>query len=117
MPEKATCMKQQTAETPHNSNRIWRVRLFDGPVLEALSGEKIKRFRSLKVGALLAYLALRLGRQCPREELYAAIWPEEYETRVVANRLRVALASLRRQMEPAGLPFGTVLDVSTPGCI
>src|SRR5213078_4384385 len=44
-------------------------------------------------------------------------WPEEYDTRIVANRMRVALASLRRQMEPAGIPFGTVLDVSNTGCI
>jgi len=66
-------MMQQTAEKPHYSNRIWRVRLLDGPLLETISGEGDKTFPILKVGALLAYLALRLGRQCPREELYAAI--------------------------------------------
>jgi len=95
----------------------WRVRLFDGPLLENPSGELVRRFRSQKVGALLAYLSLRLGRPCPREELADAVWPEEMDTQVVANRLRVALASLRRQLEPPGVPFGSVLDVSMPGCV
>lgn len=95
----------------------WRVRLFDGPVLETATGEQIRRFRSRKVGALLAYLALHLGRHCPREELADAIWPEESDSRTVSNRLRVALASLRKQMEPPGVPFGSVLDVSMPGCV
>jgi predicted ATPase len=63
----------------------------------------------------LAYLALHLDRHCPREELAEAIWPDEGDERAVANRLRVALASLRRQMEPSGVPFGSVIDVSMPG--
>lgn len=108
-------MKQDNEPAPRYSSLLWRVRLFDGPLLETPSGENIRRFRSQKVGALLAYLALRLGRSCPREELVAAIWPEENETRIVANRLRVALASLRRQLEPSGIPFGSVLDVSSAG--
>jgi predicted ATPase len=95
----------------------WRVRLFDGPVLEGPSGELVTRFRSKRVGALLAYLALQLGKHCPREELADAIWPDEPDAQVVANRLRVALASLRHQMEPAPVPFGSVLDVSIPGCV
>ena len=99
------------------SNKLWRVRLFEGPILETLSGVEIKRFRSQKVGALLAYLALRLGRHCPREELCVAIWPEEDDTQIVANRLRVTLASLRRQLEPSGIPFGTVLDAAGTGRI
>ena len=105
-----------TANSPY-SHRLWRVRLFEGPLLETISGEEKKHFRSQKVGALLAYLALRLGRRCPREELFFAIWPEVEDTQIVANRLRVALASLRRQMEPPGTPFGTVLDVSNTGYI
>ena len=93
----------------------WRVRLLDGPLLENAAGDSVRHFRSQRAGALLAYLALRLGRPCPREELYAALWPEEADLRVTANRLRVALASLRRQLEPTGIPFGTVLDVSDNG--
>jgi predicted ATPase len=96
------------------TNTLWLVRLFDGPVLEDTSGNVVRRFRSQRVGALLAYLALHLGQPCPREELYEALWPDE-DTLVVANRLRVALASLRRQMEPSGIPFGSVIDVSDAG--
>lgn len=92
----------------------WRVHLFDGPVLVAAGGAEVRRFRFHKAGALLAYLALRLGRPCPREELYEVLWPEE-DPHVVANRFRVTLASLRRQLEPAPLAYGTVLDVSEPG--
>lgn len=92
-------------------NVIWWIRLFDGPLLEDASGNAVRRFRSQRVGALLAYLALHLGRPCPREELYEMLWPEEDIERT-SNRLRVALASLRRQLEPPGVPFGTVIDVS-----
>lgn len=110
-------MMRHTTARGHNSNQIWRVRLFEGPTLETLAGEATQRFRSQKIGALLAYLALRLGRACPRDEIMLALWPEEEDERITANRLRVALASLRRQMEPAGVLFGSVLDVSRAGYI
>lgn len=103
-------------EVDDNPDILWRVRLFDGPILEDAAGNRIQRFRSQRVGALLAYLALHLGRPCPREELYEALWPEE-DVRRTPNRLRVALASLRRQMEPPGVAFGSVIDVSTPGLV
>ncbi len=95
---------------------LLRVRLFDGPALER-DGEETVRFRSAKVAALLAFLALRLGRRCPREEIAEALWPDEDDPAVVANRLRVTLASLRRQLEPPGTPFGAVLDAGIPGCL
>ena len=92
---------------------MWRVRLFGGPILVDRFGNETRHFRSQKVRAMLAYLALHLGSPCPREVLYEALWPEE-EHEVVANRFRVALASTRRQLEPDPTPFGTVLDVSEP---
>ncbi len=95
---------------------IWRVRLLDGPVLEDLPGSRVHRFRSRRVGALLAYLALHAGKPCSREEIYEAIWPDE-DTTLVANRFRVALASLRKQMELPGMPYGSVLDTSEPGLV
>ena len=76
----------------------------------------VRRFRSQRVGALLAYLALNLDRPCPRETLCDALWPEE-DLEVASNRLRVTLASLRRQLEPGSVSFGTVLDVGTPGIV
>ena len=104
-------------EIAEEIEKLWRVRLFEGPVLENSSGELVRRFRSQKAGGLFAYLALRLGRFCSREDIGYALWPEEYDLQVVANRLRVALASLRRQLEPPGTPFGAVIDVSNPGKI
>ena len=95
---------------------IWRLRLFDGPVLEDASGAIVRRFRSQRVGALLAYLALHLDRPCLRETLCDALWPDE-DLAIASNRLRVTLASLRKQLEPAGVSFGTVLDIGTPGSI
>src|SRR5579871_2335697 len=96
---------------------MWRVRLFGGPVLEDAHGNRVRRFRSQRVAALLAYLCLHLGRPCGREEIEAALWPEENEHQVLSNRLRFTLASLRRQLEPPGTPFGSVLDVESPGQI
>src|SRR5947208_3405095 len=97
------------------ANTLWRIRLFDGPVLESRTGDVVRRFRSRRVGALLAYLALNVGQACSREELCIALWPDDDDVSVVTNRFRVMLASLRRQLEPAGTTFGTVLDVSDTG--
>ena len=94
-----------------DSNLIWKVRLFNGPSLEDASGYVVRRFRSKRAGALLAYLALRIGEPVPREELFEALWPGE-DVVAVANRFRFTLSTLRRQLEPAGVPFGSVLDVS-----
>ena len=96
---------------------LWRIRLFNGPILEDSDGQEQRHFRSQKVGALLAYLAMRLGKQCAREEIVYALWPEEDDLQAAANRLRVTLASLRKQLEPSGTPFGSVIDVSSPGRI
>src|SRR4051794_6553107 len=98
-------------------NTLWRVSLFGGPVLDSSCFGDVRRFRSKRVGALLAYLALRLGRPCPREELYEALWPDDDDLDAVANRFRVTLASLRRQLEPPGAGYGSVLDTTTAGAV
>ena len=88
-------------------NYLWRIELFGG--LRALSGERaITRFRTHKTAALLAYLALFPDRPHPREELCDLLWPEAGLDAGRMN-LRVALSSLRRQMEPPGTPHGGVL--------
>jgi len=88
-------------------NYVWRIELFGG--LRALSGERvITRFRTHKTGALLAYLALFPSRPHPREALLELLWGDE-PPEAARNALRVALSSLRRQMEPPGTPHGTVL--------
>ena len=73
------------------------------------SGTTITRFRSQKFGVLLAYLACHLDRTHPRELLITLLWPEA-EREHGRNNLRVALSSLRHQLEPPGVPGGTVLQ-------
>ncbi|MGC4047692.1 MAG: winged helix-turn-helix domain-containing protein [Armatimonas sp.] len=93
---------------------LWRLFLFDGPRLHGSGELEVRRFRSQRAAALLAYLALRLGRDVPREELAEALWPEE-DPKVTANRLRVTLTSLRHQIELPGMVPGSVLDASRGG--
>lgn len=93
---------------------LWRLFLFDGPRLQGSPGQEVRRFRSQRAAALLAYLALRLGRDVPREELAEALWPEE-DPKITANRLRVTLTSLRHQIELPGMAPGSVLDASRGG--
>jgi predicted ATPase/DNA-binding SARP family transcriptional activator len=85
----------------------WRILLLGG--LRAEQNEtSIARFRSQKIGALLAYLALFPTRAYTREELADLFWPDA-EPEVGRTNLRTALFSLRRQLEPPGAPAGSVL--------
>lgn len=95
---------------------FWKIYLFGGPYLEG-GGRVIKKFRSAKCASLLGYLALNHEKPCSREALIEALWPGETDMAVLANRFRVTLASLRKQLEPEGFPFGSVLDTSLPGCV
>ena len=95
------------------------ITLLGGLTLQSGAGESVRRFRSQKTAALLAYLALNVGRDCPREVLCEILWPEDTNSSVetIQGRLRFALSSLRKQLEPLGVPFGTVLDVSVSGMV
>lgn len=85
----------------------WRIELLGG--LRALQGDRvITRFRSHKFGALLAYLAYFSNRSHPREILIDTFWPE-FEPGAGRNNLSTALSTLRHQLEPPGVPSGTVL--------
>ena len=85
----------------------WRIELFNG--LTARSGEvNLTRFYSQKVGHLLAYVALHSRIAHAREELADLFWPDS-EPEAARLNLRVGLASLRRQLEPPGLPRGLIL--------
>jgi predicted ATPase len=86
----------------------WRIRLFGGPVLERPNEPPIARFRSQKVAALLGYLALFSTRAHTREELACLFWPDASDEDG-RRSLRVALTSLRHQLEPAGTAMGSVL--------
>src|SRR5437016_6666091 len=84
-----------------------RIDLLGGLRVEQ-DGRVITRFRSRQTGALLAYLAFYLQRSHPRELLMELIWPGE-TLDAARDRLRVALSSLRRQLEPPGVLAGAVI--------
>ena len=86
---------------------LWQIQLFGG--LKASRGDLVvTRFATSRTAALLARLALFPHRSHPREELVDLLWPDS-ERASGRLSLRVALASLRRQMEPPDVPAGTVL--------
>ena len=86
---------------------VWTVQLFG--TLCARQGEHtLTRFRTHKTGALLAYLAFHADRPHPREVLSELFWPDSEEGAGL-HSLRMALTSLRRQLEPPGVPGGAVL--------
>jgi len=85
----------------------WRIRVLGA--LRAETGDlTITRFATSRVAVLLARLALFPRRAHSREELCDLLWPEADLTAGRLN-LRVAIASLRRQLEPPPLPAGSVL--------
>ncbi len=87
--------------------QVWYIRLF-GSLGVGRDQEEITRFSTRKTGALLAYLAFYRGRRHGREALCDLLWPDEPPATSRA-RLRVALTSLRHQLEPPGVPGGTVI--------
>jgi len=83
----------------------WHVTLCGS--LKARQGDRVlTRFRTQKTGILLAYLALYGERAHGREELAERFWPESDQP---LHSLRLALASLRQQLEPPGVEKGQVL--------
>src|SRR5437879_1616243 len=85
----------------------WRIEMLGG--LRAVLGDRVvTRFRSHQTAGLLAYLAYYSRRSHPREELIERLWPER-DPESGRNSFRVALSSLRRQLEPPGVPAGVVL--------
>ncbi len=85
-----------------------RIELLGG--LSVRQGDRvITRFRMQKIGGLLAYLAYYADRPHPREMLIELLWPE-CDLDAGRNRLSMSLSSLRNQLEPPGVPAGTVIQ-------
>lgn len=78
-----------------------------GPLRVIQSHQTVMRFGTQKAGSLLAFLALHLGPQ-PREQIIDLFWPD-MDLPAGRNNLSTALSSLRRQLEPPGVPRGAVL--------
>ncbi len=66
-----------------------------------LDGQPLTRFKSNKVRALLAYLAVESARPHHRDRLAAMLWPDRTGRDALSN-LRYTLASLRRTLGEAG---------------
>jgi DNA-binding SARP family transcriptional activator len=92
----------------------WRIELFGGLRASRGTQEEVRRFRRQKVGALLAYLAYFSHRAHPRDLLIELLWPE-CDLEAGRNRLSVSLSSLRRQLEPPGVPTGAVIVADHSG--
>lgn len=85
----------------------WHIQLF-GSLKVHQDARTITRFLTRKAGVLLAYLAYYQKRSHPREHLVELLWPES-DPAAARTNLRVALTSLRRQLEPPGVPGGSIL--------
>ena len=84
-----------------------RIELFGG--LRVQQGERvITRFRTQKTASLLACLAYHVERAHTREVLAELLWPEHTPQSGRLN-LNTALHSLRKQLEPPGVPAGAVI--------
>jgi len=85
----------------------WHIQMF-GRLSARRGTETIERFATSRAAALLARLALYPQRTHPREELADLLWPDA-DLEAGRLSLRVALASLRRQMEPPDVAAGSIL--------
>src|SRR5579871_6699556 len=85
---------------------MWTIQLLGG--LAAHSQQRqLVRFRTQKAASLLAYLAFHRSPQ-PRETLIEMLWPET-DPEIGRHNLSMALSFLRHQLEPTGVPPGTVI--------
>src|SRR5260370_26189455 len=84
-----------------------KIELF-GRLRVVQDGRVITRFQTRQTGAVLAYLAFHRDRSHPRDVLMGIAWPED-EQYTDRHKLRVALSSLPRQLEPPGVPVGAAI--------
>jgi predicted ATPase/DNA-binding SARP family transcriptional activator len=84
-----------------------RIELFNGLCVR-VGTQTINRFRSQKTAELLAHLAFYPQRMHSREVLTGLLWPE-FENSAARKSLRVALSSLRHQLEPPGIASGSII--------
>lgn len=88
-------------------DKLWRIELLGGVQLVRADGS-VARFATRKIASLLAYIAYFTSRPHAREVLAELLWPEA-ELDAQRNSFRVALNSLRKQLEPPGIVQGRVL--------
>ncbi len=86
---------------------FWRIEML-GTFVARNGDHTVSRFRTRRVGMLLARLAYHAGQSHDRAEVGELLWPDGDPDKMSAN-LRQALASLRRQIEIPPLPSGSVI--------
>lgn len=88
----------------------WRIELLGGLTVRN-SETKITRFRTQQTGLLLAYLALTSPHRAhSRDDLASLLW-EDDDPEAARAKLRIALSSLRRQLEsPTKSAIGSVIE-------
>ena len=96
---------------PSNTAASWRIELL-GRLRASCGDLELTRFGSRKISALLARLAMFPRRSHSREELIDLLWPDA-DLDTGRNRLRQALATLRRSLEPPGLTDVLLADRNT----
>lgn len=79
----------------------WQARLLGALELQGPAGPPLRQFGGRVTEALFALLALQPGRARSREQLIELLWPGT-ESEVGRNRLRNALAGLRKALQAAG---------------
>jgi predicted ATPase/DNA-binding SARP family transcriptional activator len=86
---------------------VCQIQLF-GHLRAEVEGRIITRFRTQRTALLLAYLAYYRERVHTREAVIELLWPDADE-KDARHNLSNALSSLRRQLEPPGVPAGSVV--------
>src|SRR5690242_5706649 len=85
----------------------WYIRLLGGLIVER-DGAPFVRFQTRKTGGLVGYLAYQMPAALARDVLIEQFWPH-LDLDGGRNCLSTSLSSLRRQLEPPGVPPGSVI--------
>lgn len=96
--EGTTTPRRTDAGQPHADRMTARVEVLGTFDVTATDGST-PRWTSRKARELLKVLVARRGSPVPREVLMDVLWPGE-EPSVLANRLSVALSTVRRSLDP-----------------
>ena len=94
-------------EEESTSPDLWQIELF-GLLRVSGHGRTIEKFPTQKTSALLSFLAYYHDRTHAREALADLLWPDA-DFAAARDRLSQALVWLRPQLEPPGVPRGSVL--------
>lgn len=88
----------------------WQISLL-GEISARRPGEQVTRFATRQAAALFGFLAYHLGKPQARDYVSELLWPDG-DPATGRTRLRVALASLRKQLEPPGTAAGSVIEAT-----